>query len=217
MRIGRPADKGARHSFPHPSMTITDDDVMKIELTQALVRELLHYDPESGFLLWKERPVRYFKSERARMRWNNQFAGKRAGTIKRKAQGYARRKLKIFDKEYFEHRIIWLLVTGEQAPDSIDHINRDATDNRWSNLRDGTVINPLSRSLYVSNKSGVSGVSWSKRDGKWLARVKAGNKYKFLGLHSDRMGAVEAVSQFRKSVGFDETHGDSLAPYHSCN
>lgn len=36
------------------------------------------------------------------------------------------------------HRIAWVLMTGEQ-PDYIDHINGARHDNRWSNLRSGTL------------------------------------------------------------------------------
>jgi hypothetical protein len=37
------------------------------------------------------------------------------------------------------HRIIWKLMTGEDAPDTIDHWDRDPFNNRWGNLRIATM------------------------------------------------------------------------------
>ncbi len=33
-----------------------------------------------------------------------------------------------------EHIAIWAIKTGKYPRQSIDHINRDGTDNRWANL-----------------------------------------------------------------------------------
>ena len=44
---------------------------------------------------------------------------------------------KIKDSLFAAHRIIYVLMTGEQ-PNVIDHINGLKHDNRWVNLRNGT-------------------------------------------------------------------------------
>jgi hypothetical protein len=52
-----------------------------VELTQAIVRELLDYSPETGALLWCERDRRWFGSDRIWKTWNARFAGQPAGTL----------------------------------------------------------------------------------------------------------------------------------------
>ena len=39
------------------------DKEITMELTAEIVRELLHYNPNTGDLFWKERPLKYFKNE----------------------------------------------------------------------------------------------------------------------------------------------------------
>lgn len=44
------------------------------------------------------------------------------------------RKVTINQKKYYQHRLIWKIMTGDW-PNIIDHINGDKLDNRWENLR----------------------------------------------------------------------------------
>tara|TARA_R110000787_G_scaffold96201_1_gene199447 strand:- start:474 stop:959 length:486 start_codon:yes stop_codon:yes gene_type:complete len=76
------------------------------------------------------------------------------------------------------HRIIM----GEPEDFVIDHINRDLLDNRSCNL--GFVSqqeNVINRGIKKTNKSGVSGVSWHKRDNKWVSQITYKNKKIHLG------------------------------------
>lgn len=62
------------------------------------------------------------------------------------------------------HRVIWEMLRGE-IPEShvVDHINRDASDNRIENLRCvEEVYNLRNSSKKSSNKTGVTGVTISK-------------------------------------------------------
>ena len=53
-----------------------------------------------------------------------------------------------------------------------DHINRNSLDNRKSNLRPATPReNNINVSVGKHNKSGVVGVCFEKRSGKWISRV----------------------------------------------
>ena len=84
------------------------------------LQELLHYDPETGTLTWKQ--------SRGRVR-----AGDVAGYVGSNAYWY----LRILGKVWLAHRVIWKLQTGAD-PESglvIDHLNGSRADNRWSNLR----------------------------------------------------------------------------------
>ena len=64
------------------------------------------------------------------------------GLFKRKGRKYNEqcsaqyRTVRIGKKKHYVHRLIWILMTGEDPGSlEIDHINRDSHDNRWCNLR----------------------------------------------------------------------------------
>ena len=85
-------------------------------LTQTLLRERLHYNPDSGVFTSKTRNI-----------------GRPVGSIS--ADGY--RRIDLFRKKYQAHRLAYLYVEGQLPPDDmdVDHINGDRLDNRWVNLR----------------------------------------------------------------------------------
>ncbi len=62
---------------------------------------------------------------------------------------------------------------GEIPADlSVDHINRNRTDNRLSNLRLlNTSDNNYNAGMYKSNTSGHKGVSFYKKESKWQAQI----------------------------------------------
>jgi hypothetical protein len=96
---------------------------VKAALTQARLKELLHYDPESGAITWASRP-----SSRVKV---GMLAGKVHPT-----QGY--RQVRADKSLYYAHRLAWLYMTGEWPAADVDHINHVRDDNRWSNLRGAT-------------------------------------------------------------------------------
>ena len=72
-------------------------------------------------------------------------------------EGY--KVIQIDGKRYLGHRLAWLLHYGEEPPAQIDHINRDRSDNRIENLRDGgDSVNQMNRSCSAKNETGVTGV-----------------------------------------------------------
>ena len=50
----------------------------------------------------------------------------------------------------------------------------------------------LTMAIKSNNTSGVKGVSWNKRNGKWEAYISLKNKRKWLGCFSDKQDAVNA-------------------------
>lgn len=75
-------------------------------------------------------------------------------------------------KVYFAHRIVWELHYGP-VPDlmMVDHINRDASDNRIDNLRLATAVsNGHNKGIFQNNATGVKGLS-RRPDGRWLGQV----------------------------------------------
>jgi hypothetical protein len=58
-----------------------------------------------------------------------------------------------------------------------------------------------------NNTSGVTGVTWHARAGKWLARVTLDGKQLCLGYFTDKEEAAETVRVFRSLHGFSPGHG----------
>lgn len=140
-----------------------------MKLTAAAVRDLFDYDEDRGHLIW-----RVALSSRG-------LVGVVAGTKRRDG----RVQIRIESKNYFAHRIIWLLKTGAWPKHQIDHRNLDKGDNRWSNLREATCAqNQCNQTVKVNNKLRVKGVRrhWS---GRLEAYITVNRKQIFLGGFSD--------------------------------
>lgn len=84
-------------------------------------------------------------------------------------RGY--KKVCIQGSHFFIHRVIWKMVYGVDPIGEIDHINREKTDNRISNLRDVTSIENQNNRKYQS-ESGVSGVYFNKSRNRWQSRIQ---------------------------------------------
>ena len=148
-------------------------------LTQSRLKEVLHYCPETGVF------TRLVSTGNAR-------AGEAAGNVN-KVSGYL--QIRIDFKLYQAHRLAWLYVHGEFPPNDLDHINRVRSDNRIGNLRLSTRAENLqNQSMRSNNTSGHVGVSWYKRDQKWLAQIKINYKTINLGFFTDLTEAISAYA-----------------------
>lgn len=178
-----------------------------------LLRQLLRYEPETGKLFWRERPVEMFPAERHWKMWNTRFSGKEAFTASN-TKGYLLGH--IFGRLLLSHRVIWAMVTGAWPTDKIDHEDHDSSNNRWNNLREASQLENLrNQSLRPSNKSGVTGVHWNKRDKKWEARIRVSGQQIFLGYFDDISLAAAARAAANVKYGFHENHGKVAAKYHA--
>lgn len=161
-------------------------------ITQARLKELLHYDPETGHFTWL-----VSNSNRAP-------AGSRAAP----SGGTGYRQIRVDGRLYMTHRLAFLYMTGDFPPDDVDHINRIPSDNRWGNLRPATRRENLSNTaLPRHNTSGHRGVSWNRRRGKWHACGKHGGRNIHLGYFADLEEAAAVADAWRK-----EHHGE----FYSC-
>ncbi len=125
-------------------------------LTQERLKELLHYDPETGVFT-----RRVYRNSNAR-------AGDVAGTL----DPLGHLKISIDYKGYQCHRLAWLYMNGYFPELHIDHINRDAADNRLCNLREVSVsCNIKNSKQFANNTSGVKGVSWNNKGLYWEANI----------------------------------------------
>ncbi len=134
-------------------------------LTATRLRELLTYDPASGELRWRT-VVGHVE------------AGSVAGGITRR--GY--RVLSIDGSKYLAHRIAYLFMVGEFPKLQIDHVDCDKSNNKWDNLRQASRSqNMANRIRFASNTSGYKGVSWCRRESKWMASIRLNKKNTHLG------------------------------------
>lgn len=144
---------------------------MRKELTAARLRELLHYEMESGVFT-------------RRVAVNNKTkVGEIAGTYTN-PDGYIRIRLDGYT--YVAHRLAWLYVHGEWPPEQIDHIDTNQQNNTFSNLR--TASNSENqqnrRRPMRTNKSGLLGVYSDAKSGTWRACIRISGKTKSLGSYA---------------------------------
>lgn len=118
---------------------------------------VLDYEPDSGSFIWKS-----MTSLRC-------VIGAEAGSLDK--DGY--RRVRLFNKRYQAHRLIWLWMTGSWPVGVIDHIDGNPSNNSWSNLRDvSTQCNQLNQK--PSNRrtiSGLIGANYDKYANKYLSRI----------------------------------------------
>lgn len=100
------------------------------------LRNLLEYDPETGYLTNRH-------SSR------NRIKGDRVGHLSENS-GY--RHITINNISYNEHRVIWFHYYGNWPNKDLDHINRIRDDNRICNLREATKSeNSINRAIEPNN------------------------------------------------------------------
>lgn len=149
---------------------------------------LFNYDGDTGLLSWK-------------------ISGNRITCVN--SEGYV--SAKVAQRQYKAHRIIWdmhnpddVLSCGEQ----IDHINHNRSDNRLCNLRKVTVSeNHRNTSRAGNNKSGVTGVYWFKRTGKWKVQIKVSGVQIHIGYFDNLDEAKAARLAAERLYGLHDNHG----------
>lgn len=176
--------------------------------SQKYLRDRLAYDPETGKLFWKVRPLSDFaKSQKpvhAAATWNARYAGKEAFT--NETNLYRRGSLD--NVVYGAHRVIWKWMTDEEPPE-IDHINGVRSDNRFANLRAAThLTNHKNHCCRSNNRSGVNGVFFERRSGKWRAAIGiGGGKARHIGLFETIEAATAARKAAERRLGYHPNHG----------
>lgn len=136
--------------------------------SQEQLNELFDYNKTTGVLRWKidKSP----KARRGNMVGTYHNIGYMSTTINR--------------KQYWLHRVIWKLVTGQDPEKCIDHINGNRADNSWSNLRQAEMWqNNSNRKTDKRNKHGLHGVTFHKvnKIRPWEARIQHKSKSTLIG------------------------------------
>ena len=136
----------------------------------------VNYNPDTGSLTWAKRGNKYFDDNHAGKEAYQSWVGK---------DGY---------RNHITHTIIsgrrvctstarlcWLVHTGDWPVFTIDHINRDTSDNRFCNLRDVSQSeNNFNKGPYKTG--GIKYLSFS--EGSWYVRFHGEyfGRYTCLGL-----------------------------------
>lgn len=146
-------------------------------ITQEKLKQLLHYNPETGVFTRKATTS------------SRSVAGSIAGCID--WHGY--RLVFIEGARYGAHRLAWLYMTGSWPAEQVDHKNGIRSDNQWDNLREATnAQNCQNSATYKSNTSGFKGVTWDSSRGKWKAQIAVNGKQKIIGRFADKVVAHQA-------------------------
>lgn len=157
------------------------------ELTAQRLREVLHYNPDSGDWIWlKTLSVR-------------REAGSPAGEVK--SSGYL--FIGVDGSRYRAHRLAWLYMTGVWPTEQVDHINGVRSDNRWINLRAANnTQNAANMRVRYSNIVGVKGVKKyeGKRGVRWRAAISIQRKTRHLGSFASLEEAQSAYALAAKEA-----------------
>ena len=179
MQKRRVPDRTLRFLNPteNRSFSMSEHIVSRPELSAEYLRSILHYSPETGIFTRKVRTSTSVKV--------GDIAGCPGG------DGYL--QIRVQSRKYKAHRLAWLHVYGVWPEDQLDHINRNRSDNRISNLRAVTnKQNHQNKSKPSNNTSGHSGVRWHKKSSKWRAQITHNKKHIHLGCFATIEEAIAA-------------------------
>lgn len=145
------------------------------------LRSMVTYDPAAGIFQWKH--------DHKHLSWIK--AGDEVGKGSRK-QGY--RCTTINNKQYYQHRLVWLYVYGEWPSKRIDHINGVKDDNRVENLRLATPSENQHNRRKTKSKVGLTGAYRASRGNKWYSTIMVENVKTYLGTFNTEEEAAAAYA-----------------------
>ena len=117
--------------------------------------------------------------------------GQIAGTIN--SRGY--RHIRLFDKFYQAHRLVWIWH-GFELNDIlvIDHINRNKLDNRLENLRQVTLVTNANNRVFKETRG------TRKVGNKFVATARVNSKRVYIGRFPSQEKAIEAREAYLKDL-----------------
>lgn len=158
---------------------------MRRYLTQKRLKEVLDYNPKTGIFTWIVDRTKTAKTGVVAGSNNN-------GYIQISVDGILHRA----------HRLVWLYTHGYLPENEVDHINRNRSDNRITNLRHvSRKCNSHNCKVSDKNSSGVAGISWDNKNKKWVAQIYSGKQYN-LGRFKEKLDAVFARWKAEIKYGF---------------
>lgn len=158
-------------------------------MTERDIHEAFMLVSKSGHLYWRIRPVSHFKNKAEADKWNKRYAGFRVRDNKA-SNDY--REVWFMGRKVYTHRIAYMLAHGDLPKGhKVDHINRNTLDNRPENLRLATTAqNAWNRGISRVNTTGVTGVYYEPKVGKYRALIRYEGKLIYLGRSESMEEAV---------------------------
>jgi len=115
------------------------------------------------------------------------------------------------------HRAVWLYkhlgcYKDSEIPPILDHINMNKQDNRYENLRPvSSNFNNFNIRKREGGSSNYRGVSWVKREKKWVAQIKVGGKSRHIGIFPGTPEGEVAAALAWDRAAF-EVYGEDAIP-----
>lgn len=145
----------------------------------SYLRRILRYEPETGYLFWRERR-------------NGVNIHKPAGNVNQKGRAV----IKIDGKTYQQSIVIWFYMTEYWPSLEIEHQNKQKTDNRWNNLREATRSENMANSpVQARSRTGLKGVTIHSQSGKFVANIRVNYKLIYLGIYETKEEAGAAYER----------------------
>lgn len=170
--------------------------------SRAYFEEILYVDIYDGELRWKSRPASMFRSRAECDLWNRRYADQIAGSVhwSSRPNHPPYKYVRLEGRRHAVHRIVFCLVNGYFC-EKVDHEDGDTLNNNPHNLREATNSqNQANRRRKRTNTSGLKGVSWYGRHGKWSAAIRVNGKDHWLGLHPTK--GLAAVAYAKAAIRF---------------
>jgi hypothetical protein len=160
------------------------------------IEEYIVYDETSPTCLRWVKPYR----------WPN--GSNQPGMVAGAINGPGYYHVEIGRKKIRAHQIVWFLHKGEWASKDIDHINRIKTDNRIENLREATRSQNILNQVKPNGKtvSGLRGVTYRPRNGRWEARISIDGKCIQIGTYKTAEEAEAAYKKVKYELEFFEVN-----------
>ena len=111
--------------------------------------------------------------------WTTSGSGRNTGKPVGSTDGKGYLTCTIDQKQRKVHHVVWFIHNG-YWPSNLDHINKNKSDNRIENLREGASVNNHNRQMPLP-RSGVVGAHYVKSKGKYKSSIRIAGEYKHLG------------------------------------
>ena len=158
---------------------------MKTLLTQERLKELLHYDPETGVFTRR-----------------TSTGGKFSGSVCGAPQNMGYTQIMVDKANYLAHRLAWLYVNGVWPAFHVDHIDGCRTNNAFSNLRDAdrSTNAQNTHKSHIDNATGLLGASYDKARNKFSANIFSSGRRLHIGRFSTAKEAHEAYIKAKREL-----------------